>query len=397
MAAVYRLRCAVKNYDWGSIEALPTLLGRPVGGEPQAEMWVGAHPSAPSLATDALGGCVPLDRLLESDPALLRGELGGVGPAPRLPLLKVLAADRPLSLQVHPDSVRAARRFGEQRPGYQDPWHKPEMIYALEPFEALCGFTTADHAVGLLAGLGVPGLAGLIGELSACDETLGMRRAMQRLLTMEARHAGDLVADVVTAAHSNADPAYSAVVELAAWHPHDPGVIASLLLNQVTLKPGEAMYIPPNTVHSYLRGVGVEVMAASDNVLRAGLTRKRIDVAELLEVTDYSPGPPQIVTPARGGYAEQIFAPDTDEFCLSVISCTSGAEHAWRDGRPRTVLCLHGSFVLAVDGSAVGLEQGDAVFVAAGASAVHLEGAGTLVSAAPGRVYHAVSWSAGVE
>ncbi len=381
VAGVYRLSCPVKNYDWGSVSALPALLGQPVDGEPHAELWVGAHPSAPSLATDTVGCCVPLDKLLESDPPLLRA---GCARAPGLPLLKVLAADRPLSLQVHPDSMRAARRFAERRPGYQDPWHKPEMIYALEPFEALCGFIRARHAAALLAGLGVGGLHGLIAELSGWDEALGMRRAMHRLLTLEPRHAADLVSEVVAAARSNPDPAYATVVELAAWYPHDPGVIVSLLLNRLTLMPGEAMFVPPNTVHSYLRGVGVEVMTASDNVLRAGLTCKRVDIAELLDTTDYSPATPQLVTPLRIGRDEQVFAPGTDEFCLSVISDMRAAEHAWHDGRPRTVLCLHGSFSLSIDGIISSVNQGDAVFVAAGAPMVRVDGAGTLVSAAPG-------------
>ncbi len=381
MAAVYRLSCPVRNYDWGSVDALPTLLGRPVDGAPQAEMWIGAHPSAPSLATDALGCSVPLDRLLHTDPLLLHGRFGGR--PPRLPLLKVLAADRPLSLQVHPDAARAARRFAEQWPGYRDPWHKPEMIYALEPFEALCGFTRIDHAADLLSGLGVRGLTGLIAELSGGDAALGMRRAMQWLLTMEPRRAADIVSDVVAAARSAADAAYATVVELAAWYPHDPGVIVSLLLNRVTLEPGEAMFVPPNTMHSYLRGVGVEVMAASDNVVRAGLTGKRVDVAELLETTDYAPGAPQLVTPRRGGDAEQVFAPDVDEFSLSMVRAPSAAEHAWHDGLPRTVLCLRGSFSLAAGGTAVELERGDAVFIAAGAPAVHVAGTGIVASAAP--------------
>lgn len=368
------------NYDWGSAGALSELLGQPGDGEPQAELWIGAHPSAPSLATGTVGCCAPLDKLLESDPLLVHGAAGGAGR--RLPLLKVLAADRPLSLQVHPDAARAARRFGEQRPSYQDPWHKPEMIYALEPFDVLCGFVPAALAAERLAGLGVPGLAWLVDELSGRDEVVGIRRAVRWLLTLEPRRVADLVADVVAAARSGADPAYATAVELAVWHPRDPGVIVSLLLNRLTLLPGEAMFVPPNTVHSYLRGLGVEVMAPSDNVLRAGLTSKRVDVAELLETTDYSPGAPHLVTPSRVG-VEQVFAPELDDFCLSLISSPSTV-HVWHDGRPRTVLCLHGSFLLTTEGTVTSLCRGDAVFIGANAAAVRVDGAGTLVSAAPG-------------
>lgn len=381
VGAVYRLSCPVKNYDWGPVDALSTLLDQPADGEPQAEMWVGAHRSASSVATGIDGVCVPLDKLLESDP-LLHG--GAIGAPPRLPLLKLLAAGRPLSLQVHPDSARAARRFTQRWPGYQDPWHKPEMIYALEPFEALCGFIPAGRAAELLAGLGIPGLAGVIDELAGGDGDLGIRQAMQRLLTLAPGHAADLVSEVVAAARSGTDPAYATVVELAAWHPRDPGVIVSLLLNRLTLVPGEAMFVPANTVHTYLRGVGVEVMAPSDNVLRAGLTSKRVDVAELLATTDCSPGAPQLVTPSRAGHVEQLFAPEVNDFCLAVISCASTVDHRWHDGLPRTVLCLDGGFALTVDGTVTELMQGDAVFIGAGTPAVHVDGAGTLVSAAPG-------------
>ncbi|MPZ64358.1 MAG: mannose-6-phosphate isomerase, class I [Pseudonocardiaceae bacterium] len=380
VGVVYRLSCPVKNYDWGSVGALSQLLGLPGGGEPEAELWIGAHPSAPSLATDTVGCCVALDKLVEADPLLVDGAPGGAGR--RLPLLKVLAADRPLSLQVHPDAARAARRFAQQWPGYQDPWHKPEMIYALEPVEVLCGFVAAARAAERLAGLGVAGLAGLVDVLGRGDEVAGIRRAMRWLLTLAPGHAADLVTDVVAAARVTADPAYATVVELAAWHPRDPGVIVALLLNRLTLAPGEAMYVAPNTVHSYLRGVGVEVMAPSDNVLRAGLTSKRVDVAELLEATDYSPRPPRLVTPSRVG-VEQIFAPDVDDFGLSVICCPSTAAHAWHDRRPRTVLCLHGSFTLTIDHTATSLNQGDAVFIGAGTTVARLDGAGTLISAAP--------------
>lgn len=377
MSAVYRLSCPIMNYDWGSVDALSTLLGRPPDGQPQAEMWIGAHPSAPSLATDTVGCCVPLDKLLESDPLLL----GAGSDPPRLPLLKMLAASRPLSLQVHPDSARAARRFAQRWPGYRDQWHKPEMIYALEPFEVLCGFVPASCAAERLAGLGVPGLAWLIGDLTGPD---GMRRAMGRLLTLEPRRAADLVAEVVAAARSATDPVYATVGELATWHPGDPGVIVALLLNRLTLAPGETMFVPTNTVHSYLRGLGVEVMAPSDNVLRAGLTSKRVDVAELLATTDYSPGLPRLVTPSRGGSVEQVFAPGVDDFRLSVLSCPSTVEHTWHDGRARTVLCLNGGFSLTIDRTVTELMQGDAVFIGAGTPAVHVVGAGTLVSAAPG-------------
>ncbi len=190
-AGAYRLICPIKDYDWGSVDALPRLFGWPVDGRPHAEMWIGAHPSAPSVAVDANGRHVPLDALLEPDPELRDGAARAGGAAPRLPfLMKALAAARPLSLQLHPDAARAARGYAlEVRQGdslgervYKDPWRKPEMVYALQPFAALCGFVGVRTAVEHLSALRVGGLTEIIARLGDRDEPRGLRRATERLL-----------------------------------------------------------------------------------------------------------------------------------------------------------------------------------------------------------------------
>lgn len=378
---LYRLSGPIKHYDWGSFDALPRLLGRPVDGRRHAEMWVGAHPAEPSVATDPLGRHVPLDELLEAQPHLLGGGSRDAPGASRLPfLVKVLAAERPLSLQVHPDAARAARGFAAGKRGYRDPWHKPEMIYALRPFEALCGFTSPARAAARLRALAVPGLAGVIDDLADSDGSRALHSALARLLTLEAAPAARLVRDVAVAARSSTDPAHRFAVRLARFHPTDPAVIASMLLNPVTLQPGEALFVPPNTLHTYLRGVGVEVMATSDNVLRAGLTGKPVDVVEVLETAEYAPGPPRVVPPERVRDDERGFAPGVSEFRMSVVRCATRTDRAWHDGRARTVLCLDGGFSLRMGGAELALARGEPAFVAAGPGPVDVVGAGVLIS-----------------
>ena len=395
MPGFYRLANPVKTYDWGSTGAIPTLLGRVPDGRPQAEMWIGAHPASPSLATDHLGCCSPLDDLIRSAPGSLLGERVAAGMPPRLPFIfKVLAAERPLSIQVHPDSHHAARRFAEEeklaQPGslhhrlYADPWHKPELLYALEPFEALCGFRNAAEAAALLRQLAVPDLAAVISCLDLADEGLGVRRATALLLELRNRGAEQLVRCVVSAARHHRHPAFATVAELAHFHPLDPGVIVSILLNRITLQPGEALYVPPNTVHSYLRGVGVEVMATSDNVLRAGLTTKEVAVSELLSVADFIPSEPRIIAPELDGHGEQLFAPGVQEFRLSVQQISSGEPRQWQDVGPRAVLCLDGRCTFVADNSGLTLAQGESVLIGGGVRRVHVEGDGTLVSALTG-------------
>ncbi len=391
VSGVYRLVCPIKDYDWGSIDALPRLFGWPVDGRTHAEMWIGAHPSAPSVAIDASGRHVPLDALLESelpDRPMCAGRA-----APRLPfLMKALAAERPLSLQLHPDAARAARGYAlEVRQGsslgtsvYQDPWHKPEMLYALQPFVALCGFARPRAAAELLSALTVDGLTEIITLLGDRDEARALRHATERLLSMESRRAGDLVQDVVAAASRSTEPAYRTLVELGRYHPSDPAVLVSLLLNTVTLTPGEALFVPPNTLHSYVRGVGIEVMATSDNVLRAGLTGKQVHVDRVLDAADYLPAPPRIVRGRRAQQDELVFEPGVSEFCLSVLRCESATERLWSGVRPRSMLCLGGSFSLSGAGAELSMRPGDAAFIAPGSVAVRVLGQGTLISAMPG-------------
>src|SRR5919199_409659 len=291
--SLYPLTGVVRPYAWGSRTILAKLQGRPVPSEgPEAELWLGAHPGDPSTVTRP-DGPISLATLIADDP---KGQLGAEAAGEfgsRLPyLMKVLAADAPLSLQAHPDAEHARRAYAAQEAdpaaprNYTDPYHKPEMLVALTPLEALCGFRAPDVSAAVLEELDLPRLAPVVAALRA--GVTGLRDAVRILLTWPADDRPDLVDAVVAAAgaqpRSRYAESHALAVELARHYPGDPGVLVALLLNHVRLEPGEAIRMPAGNMHAYLNGASVEIMAASDNVLRGGLTPKRVDVDELLQV-----------------------------------------------------------------------------------------------------------------
>lgn len=393
-----RLENQVQHYSWGSTTAIPDLLGTPATDQPAAELWLGAHSSAPSRALTP-GGDVPLDRLIEDDPAGLLGRdvVSRFGPA--LPyLLKVIAADQPLSLQVHPHIDRAREGFeAEDAAGvpvtaadrnYRDRNHKPELVYALTPFEALCGFRAPRRAAELLAGLDAPLARTLAAVLQEDPTYRGIRAAFRRLLEPELRPTPDEVAEVVEACRARLDDgspsprADSNTVRLAEAFPGDPGVVTSLLLNPVTLEPGDAMFVPAGGVHAYLRGVAVEIMASSDNVLRAGLTRKHVDIPELLANVDYVAAPPIRIAPEVFHGATKVFYAPVDDFELSVTTADDAQEHPLPGRGPRILLCLTGEVTVGTArGERLVLARGQAAFAPASDGALTVAGPGTIVQA----------------
>jgi len=396
---VLPLRPALRHYPWGSATTIPDLFGIPANGRPFAEAWLGAHPSAPARIVDAPPG-TPSDlcALIGTDPETQLGAdvLARFGPG--LPyLLKVIAAERPLSLQVHPDSRRALAGFrAEEAAGiprdadernYRDPNHKPELVLAVTRFEAMCGFRSPRRVIELLAGLDTPLTARLTDQLRAEPTADGIRRVFRELFDPATRPAPELVDEVARScsarlARSSPSPrADRTAVQLAEEYPGDPGVVVSLLLNPVTLQPGEAMFVPAGGVHAYLEGTALEIMASSDNVLRAGLTTKHVDVAELLACVDYVAAPPVRIAPEVFGEVTRVYYAPVDDFELSMATLVGGAPEHLPGRGPRVLLCLDGQVeVVAADGRAT-LSRGQALFVGAHEGRLTVQGTGTLVQA----------------
>lgn len=383
----------VRRYPWGSTFAIPELLGIPGDDGPQAELWLGAHPAAPSRLRRA-GAPVRLDAAVAADPAGLLGARVRRRFGDRLPfLLKVLAADSPLSLQVHPSQDQAGSGYAaEEAAGvpvhaphrtYRDPHHKPEMVVAVTGFEALCGFRDPVVTADLLTGLGVPALERLVRPLAA-GTTDGLRQAFTTALTdpVIAQAVGEVVA--ACARRSAAGSPYPAedatTVALGAAYPGDPGVVVSLLLNRVDLAPGEALFLAAGNVHAYLRGLAVEVMAGSDNVLRGGLTGKHVDVPGLLATVVFEPQPVPYVVPEVGDRVT-TWRTAAEEFQLVRVEVDGHPVHL-DDAGPRIALCLRGTTRLRpASGGELELTRGQSAFVADADGELVVAGAGTVLVA----------------
>ncbi|MEE6283278.1 mannose-6-phosphate isomerase, class I [Georgenia sunbinii] len=388
-----------RDYAWGSSSAIHQLMGTEPDGAPLAELWFGGHPAGPA-AVD--GEQEDLGQHIAADPAGTLGDDVWARFGARLPyLLKLIAPSRPLSLQVHPSIERARERFAAEdadgvprdapHRNYRDPNHKPELVFALTTFEAVCGFRAPRRAAELLADLDAPLAQSLHATLLADPTASGMRSAFTALLDDASRPGAQEVARVVAAcearlaAGSPSPRADRTVGLLAEAYPDDPGVVASLLLNPVTLQPGESLFVPAGGVHAYLSGLGVELMAASDNVLRAGLTTKHIDVPEMLDCVDYVAAPPMRVAPEVFHGATRMFYAPVDDFELSI---TTLRDHDCQDGPrplpgrgPRVLLCLDGQVVVASTTDSVELSRGQAAFVRADDGPLTVHGTGTVVQA----------------
>ena len=406
-----RLVPQVRNYDWGTRDFIPRLCGREPGDLPEAELWFGAHPDAParvvleSGSDDAEGSLrpletrvsvthpapTPLDRLIvdRRDEVLGPGSTGA-----ELPFLtKVLSAARPLSIQAHPSREQAIRGFAAETGthpvasgdrNYRDPNHKPELLYALTPFCALSGFRPAAEAARFLAALDLERLRPNILRLESEGPA-----AYRPLLEMLHRHTGtDLAAAAVHAARraSTTDPscgeAMRWVLGTSEHHPDDPLVIAPLFLRLIHLDPSEALFTGPGVPHSYLEGSAVEVMASSDNVLRLGLTSKRVDAGALLGILNYEAADAALMKPKvheRPWGTRCSFRPPVDDFRLEVLHLVDhGEAPLGPDGHARIVLALEGEVEVRNTADTVLLHPGQAALLPATASSVTATGPGRL-------------------
>ncbi|GGX17003.1 mannose-6-phosphate isomerase, class I [Streptomyces malachitofuscus] len=377
-----RLDNTIRPYAWGSTTAIPHLLGTEPTGEPQAEMWMGAHPGAPSRTDRGT-----LVEVIDADPQRELGPDTVAKFGPRLPfLLKLLAAGAPLSLQVHPDLTQAKEGYAdEERRGvpvtaphrnYKDANHKPELVCALTEFDGLCGFRDPLRAAELLDGLGVDSLKPYVDLLHAHPEEAALREVLTAILTADPEEMARTVTETAAACDRLGGP-YAPYADVAHHYPGDPGVIAAMLLNHVRLQPGEALFLGAGVPHAYLDGLGVEIMANSDNVLRCGLTPKHVDVPELLRIVRFEARDPGVLRPEAGPDGEEVYETPIDEFRLSrYVLPEGGATHDLTLATPQILLCTAGS----VRSGEQELTPGRSVFVPAGEQA-HVSGTGTLFRA----------------
>lgn len=378
--AVLLLNNPVRSYAWGSPTVLAEILGREPSGEPEAELWVGAHPDSPSTVA---GDGRTLDQYIADDPEATLGPAVLRRFGPKLPfLLKILAVERPLSIQTHPTIAQAVEGYAaEDTAGiprdsplrsYRDRNHKPEMVVALTEFEALLGFDDPATVAATLEQSDEPDLAGAAAVLRAED---GLANLVRRWLSLPDGEAERIVAALTAEASARGhDARFALVHRLSQAYPMDRGLLLALLMRHVRLTPGEAAFVPAGVPHAYLSGVAVEPQASSDNTLRAGLTAKHVDTAEVMRLLRYEPGGAALITPVPDGAAEVYPVASVEEFLLSRVPLTG-------DGvlvpGPRLVLVVDGAAELTAPSAApLPLRRGQAGFVPASDTTAALTGDG---------------------
>ncbi|HEU4755988.1 MAG TPA: mannose-6-phosphate isomerase, class I [Agromyces sp.] len=398
------IRNRPRDYAWGSHTAIAEFRGVEPSGGPEAELWLGAHAGSPAEVADAASvGAADLAELVAANPAAVLGpELAREGA--RLPfLLKLLAADRPLSLQAHPTPEQARAGFArEEAEGvpldafdrdYRDPYAKPELVVAVsDAFEALSGFRPLEEVQGVLRVLRAADAASdepqagaielLASRLEGADP---LRESVEWLLqdgrggdTGEAAWVVERVTELASSDVARTSPyatSFRTVADLAAEYPGDPGIVISLLLNRVTLRRGEALFLDAGNIHAYLSGLGIELMGASDNVLRGGLTPKHIDIPELLEVLDFTAIEPPLLPAVQVSPGVVEYRPPVPDFTLYRVEKATDAARVPLAG-PAIVLAEGGPVEVTGATGAARVGRGEATYVSPDEGALEIRGDG---------------------
>ncbi|WP_019210027.1 mannose-6-phosphate isomerase [Yersinia massiliensis] len=388
-----KMKNAVQNYAWGSTTALTELYGiANPQAKPMAELWMGAHPKSSSEVADANGQWHSLREVIEQDPEANLGHdvFTRFGELPFL--FKVLCAAQPLSIQVHPSKAAAEIGFAKENKAgipldaaernYKDANHKPELVYALTPFQAMNGFRTLNDIQVLLQPLAAahPDIAVFLRE----PNTEHLATLFASLLSMAGEPKTRALAILKSALNNQLGEPWDTIRSISRFYPDDSGLFSPLLLNVVTLQPGEAMFLYAETPHAYLNGVALEVMANSDNVLRAGLTPKFIDIPELMANLQFIPKPADtlLTSPQQQGN-ELVFPIPVEDFAFSLHTLTSPPQTLAQNSAA-IVFCVQGEAVLQKQQQKVTLQPGESCFIPANESPVTVQGTGSIA-----RVYNA--------
>ena len=391
-----QLSGTLMRYPWGTSDAIADILGLDHDTAPIAEYWLGAHPLSPSQIGDR-----PLHETIADDPSTL-GEASATEFGAQLPfLMKVLSAKHALSIQAHPSREQAEEGFAAEdaagipatapERSYRDPWPKPEVIVALDEFRTLYGFRSPLLSWQLFNQLGVgPDALKVFAPLGARGGEAAVQEVFLDVLSIDGGRLA-LVDDVLSAASKHVDAPGErgelarTALELQATFGTDPGILAALLMNRVTLAPGEALYVPPGRMHAHLSGTGVEVMATSDNVLRGGLTTKHIAVDELVRVVDFGWVTPEILPGAEASPGVIAYPTQCREFDLWRLEPSPGVSISVPgDGHARIALVTRGQATFTQGDETHTLPRGDAAFITAKDAGITLTGDAQLFLAAPG-------------
>ena len=378
---------SVQNYAWGSKTALTDLYGiANPNNLPMAELWMGAHPKSSSKIEDASGQARSLRDVIDADKAAQLGDKVAqrFGELPFL--FKVLCADQPLSIQVHPNKQASEIGFAKENAAgipldaaernYKDPNHKPELVFALTPFLAMNAFREFSEIISLLQP--VAGANNAIAHFLENPNAEALSQLFASLLNMQGEEKSHALAVLKAALESQQGEPWETIRLIAQFYPDDSGLFSPLLLNVVKLNPGEAMFLFAETPHAYLQGVALEVMANSDNVLRAGLTPKYIDIPELVANVKFvaKPAAELLTQPVKNG-AELDFPIPVEDFAFSLHDL-SQTETTIAQESAAILFCVEGEATLHKGEQRLVLKPGESAFVAANESPVSVSGTGRL-------------------
>jgi mannose-6-phosphate isomerase len=401
MNNILKMKNVVQPYIWGSRHALADFLGDTSSPDsPKAELWMGAHPKAPSRVW-LNNTWERLDTLIQTDTRNILGESGIKRFENQLPyLLKVLAADQPLSIQAHPTRQQARKGFEKEEAlgiplsdghrNYKDRNHKPESICALTPFWGVCGFRHPGDMLPLLRAVLPDNHPDAKKLLEPLTTGLGLRVFFERLVNMPATLREHLVGVIMDAAKPLAerDKAFEWVLTLHEHYPNDIGVISPLILNLFCLEPEEALFLPAGQLHAYFRGMGIEIMANSDNVLRGGLTQKHVDVSELINVLDFSPATVEPLKATIFGPCgcEYRYPSPAEEFILTRLDInpeTTYTSPVSSRQSAEILLCTRGEAIIYAEADEeIHMSRGRSVFVPYGVQSYAVMGDATVYKAA---------------
>jgi len=397
MKHIAYLKNTIQEYAWGSCTAIPELMGKPSpADQPQAELWMGAHPKAPSFVATG-DGWKSLQKLLHEYPLEILGKKTAGKYHGKLPFLfKVLAAGKPLSIQAHPGADAAEEGFAREEMcgipfdapnrNYKDPNHKPECLCALTPFWGLCGFRNISEIASLLSQLCPESLGELLGLLQKKPQTRCLQVFFESMMQMSPQKQAEVVDEAVAHAQTlvHERPEYDWIVRLHLAYPSDIGVIFPVILNLIHLQPGEALYLEPGELHAYLNGVGIELMANSDNVLRGGLTSKHRDIGELMRILSFDEKNVEIILPENPYKYEGSYRTPAEEFELSVISPGVGDFYSGStDRNVEILLCTDGEHRITETGQTKSMTfaKGSSVLIPAAVSGYTIQGQGIIYKA----------------
>ncbi|MCB9799657.1 MAG: mannose-6-phosphate isomerase, class I [Candidatus Omnitrophica bacterium] len=397
MDRISLLKNQIRNYQWGSKTAIAELLHLAVpSDQPQAEVWIGTHPIAPSQIyfEEKWTG---LDEVIRLYPQDILGKVCHERFKGHLPFLfKILAVETPLSIQAHPNTAQAREGFEREEKlkiplnapqrCYKDRFHKPEMICALTPFQALVGFRKFSQIIQLFNKVRTPFIAPILDLFEKNQTEEGLRIFFETLWSLQTEERKNIIQGTLAIAkkYSGSDPIYEWVTRLGKIYPDDIGVLAPLFLNLITLQPKEAVELASGILHCYLEGLAVEIMANSDNVLRCGLTHKHINAPELLRITHFTESYPEVLTPQKSESGEKKYLSRAEEFSLAEITLQEDTAHFFSTHNTvEIILCLQGEINVTnkQSGEIISLKRGRALLIPGAVGHYSLKGNGFLYKA----------------